>query len=116
MRHRSLIVLALILAACAGQSAPNTTSAPLPADGPTLNIEGRAFGRVPELAPGDSMTIVNNDSVRHTFTSGNDSWESVDIAGDTSATFTVPADLAPGRYVFFCQVHADMGGTLTVSG
>ena len=62
------------------------------------------------------MTIVNGDSVRHTFTSGDDSWPSVDIAGDTSAQFTVPSDLAPGSYVFFCEVHSDMGGTLTVSG
>ncbi|MGH8923919.1 MAG: cupredoxin domain-containing protein [Acidimicrobiia bacterium] len=123
-RASRLAASLLLLVACGGGADPTTavpsngtsadgTSA---GDGPILSIEGRAFGSVPQLAPGDSMTIVNLDSVRHTFTSGDDSWEAVQLAGDSEATFTVPADLAPGDYVFFCEIHADMGGRLTITG
>lgn len=113
-------LLLLLLVACGGEGDSPTTVAPAGdtsgGDDPILTIEGRAFGSVPQLAPGDSMTIVNLDSVRHTFTSGDDSWESVELAGESEATFTVPDGLAPGDYIFFCEVHADMGGRLTVTG
>ncbi|MGH8958502.1 MAG: cupredoxin domain-containing protein [Acidimicrobiia bacterium] len=119
---RSLMVAALFvtLVSCGGEADTTTTVASSDGtsagDGPILTIEGRAFGSVPQLAPGTSMTIVNLDSVRHTFTSGDDSWEPVQLAGESEATFTVPGDLAPGDYIFFCEVHADMGGRLTVTG
>jgi plastocyanin len=119
MRTLGLISGVLIAAACGGDAQSTTTEVSgttSSGDGPILTIEGRSFGSVPDLAPGDSMTIVNLDSVRHTFTSGDDAWESVELAGDSEATFTVPAELAPGDYIFFCEVHADMGGRLTVIG
>lgn len=113
---RRLLLFALVCAllACGGNSTePNTTTVG-ESDGPQLTIEGRSFGAAPDLGPGESMTIVNLDSVRHTFTSGDDSWEAVEIVGDSQAQFTVPAELAAGSYTFFCEVHSDMGGTLTV--
>ena len=119
-RSSALGLLLLLILACGGGA--NTPTTVVPAGGtsggddPILSIEGRAFGSVPQLASGDSMTIVNLDSVRHTFTSGDDSWESVELAGDSEATFTVPEGMAPGDYIFFCEVHADMGGRLTVTG
>ncbi len=122
MRMRTLGVIGgiLIVAACGGDVQSTTTAEETGStsggDGPILTIEGRSFGSVPDLAPGESMTIVNLDSVRHTFSSGDDSWESVELPGDSEASFTVPDDLAPGDYIFFCEVHADMGGRLTVTG
>ncbi|HJU80702.1 MAG TPA: cupredoxin domain-containing protein [Acidimicrobiia bacterium] len=120
MRTLALITGIAIVAACGGDDQSTTTAGvtgPTSAgDGPILTIEGRSFGSVPDLAPGESMTIVNLDSVRHTFTSGDDAWESVELPGDSEASFTVPAELAPGDYIFFCEVHADMGGRLTVTG
>jgi len=96
-------------------AAPETTlAAPT---GPTLTIEGRAFGQAPEVAAGESFTIVNLDSTRHTFSSADGSWEQVALPGGSQVLFTVPDSLAPGRYVFFCAIHSDMtGGGLTVSG
>ena len=38
------------------------------------------------------------------------------MPADSQVPFTVPDSLAPGRYVFFCAIHSDMGGELTVSG
>ncbi len=108
------IALLSILVACGADSTePNTT---VGGDGgPQLTIEGRSFGTVPELSPGDSITIVNLDSVRHTFSSSDDSWETVEIPGDSEAEFVAPDELAAGSYVFFCEVHSDMGGTLTIA-
>lgn len=121
----ALVVMVMTVLACGGEGdtatgSPATTAAPTettaaPTD-PTLTIEGRSFGQAPEVAAGESFTIVNLDSTRHTFTSSDGSWESVDLSGDSQVAFTVPGSLAPGRYVFFCEIHSDMGGGLTVSG
>ncbi|MGI8516832.1 MAG: hypothetical protein ACR2ME_00575 [Acidimicrobiia bacterium] len=112
---RWIALLSLIVVACGANSTdPNTTVGG--EDGPQMTIEGREFGSTPELSPGDSMTIVNLDSVRHTFSSGDDSWEAVEIAGNSEADFVAPDDLAADSYVFFCEVHSDMGGNLTIAG
>lgn len=115
-RKLTWALAALIAGACGNGAGPAPTEETSAGDGPVLSIQGRAFGSVPQLAPGESMVIVNLDSVRHTFTSADDSWEAVELAGDSEAPFTVPGDLAPGRYIFFCEVHSDMGGSLTVAG
>ena len=129
-RFVSLLLLATLAIACggegntavgsqtavaAGDTATTVTPDTAAATGPTLTIEGRAFGQPPEVAAGESFTIINLDSARHTFSSGDGSWEQEDLAGDSQVSFTVPPDLAPGRYVFFCAIHSDMGGTLTVT-
>ena len=121
----ALVVMVVAVLACGGEGdtavgspsttagATETTGAPT---GPTLTIEGRSFGVAPEVAAGDSFTIVNLDSTRHTFSSSDGAWEQVDLAVESQTPFTVPDELAPGRYVFFCAIHSDMSGSLTVSG
>jgi plastocyanin len=130
-RFVSLVLLATLAFACGGEgdtavgsqtavTAGNTATTVTPdtaaSTGLTLTIEGRAFGQPPEVAAGESFTIINLDSARHTFSSGDGSWEQVDLAGDSQVSFTVPPNLAPGQYVFFCAIHSDMGGSLTVTG
>lgn len=90
---------------------PNTTPAS-EGEGARLTIEGRAFGSAPDLAPSETLTIVNLDSVRHTFSSDDGSWERVEIAGNSEASFVAPDDA--GTYRFFCEVHPDMGGSITI--
>ncbi len=123
-RLTALAVLVVLVIACGGEGetatgSPSTTTASTETaaapTGPTLTIEDRAFGQSPEVAAGESFTIVNLDSTRHTFTSSDGSWEPVELAADSQAPFTVPDSLAPGRYVFFCSIHSDMGGSLTVT-
>ena len=132
--HKRTVLLALMagVVACSavgGDTAtgsqtlsPTTTTAPASPDtsvaptGPTLTIEGRSFGRAPEVAAGETFTIVNLDSTRHTFSSSDGAWEEVQLPVESQVPFTVPDSLAPGRYVFFCAVHSDMSGSLTVSG
>ena len=130
-RFVSLLLLATLVVACggegdtavgsqtavtAGNTAATVTSDTAASTGLTLTIEGRAFGQPPEVAAGESFTIINLDSTRHTFSSADGSWEQVDLAADSQVSFTVPEALAPGRYVFFCAIHSDMGGSLTVTG
>jgi plastocyanin len=110
--------------ACGGEGDTATGSPSTTADAtettaalaPTLTIEGRSFGQAPEVAAGESFTIINLDSTRHTFSSSDGSWEQVDLPADSQVPFTVPDSLAPGRYVFFCAIHSDMGGSLTIAG
>jgi plastocyanin len=113
----ALALLVVAVLACGGEgdtaTGTETTDAPT---GPTLTIEGRSFGAAPEVAAGESFTIVNLDSTRHTFSSSDGAWEQVDLPVESQTPFTVPDSLAPGRYVFFCAVHSDMSGSMTVSG
>ncbi|HUO46683.1 MAG TPA: cupredoxin domain-containing protein [Acidimicrobiia bacterium] len=118
MRRLLLAVSALAaIVACGGDSASTTepSATPDPAD-PSMTIQGRSFGQAPEVAAGESFTVINQDGVRHTVTSPDGLWEEVSVAGGQSAVFTVPADVAAGTYNFVCVVHPDMGGRLTVSG
>lgn len=121
----TLALLMLAVLACGGEGETATGSPATTADateataapaGPTLTIEGRSFGQAPEVGAGESFTIINLDSARHTFTSSDGSWEEVDLPADSEVPFTVPESLAPGRYVFFCAIHSDMGGSLTIAG
>jgi plastocyanin len=124
-RLTALAVLTVLVIACGGEgetavgspptttAATETTAAPT---GPTLTIQGRSFGVAPEVAAGETFTIVNLDSTRHTFSSSDGAWEEVTLPVDSQVPFTVPDSLAPGRYAFFCAIHSDMSGSLTVSG
>lgn len=69
------------------------------------------------MAPGASFTIDNKDGARHTFTSVDSAWPELSLPPDSSTPFTVPQDLVPGDYSFFCAFHPDsMGGRLVVTG
>jgi len=130
---KRFVLLALMAAvvACSGVGdtaigsqtlSPTTTTAAASTDtsaaptGPTLTIEGRSFGRAPDVAAGETFTIVNLDSTRHTFSSSDGAWEEVQLPVESQVPFTIPDSLAPGRYIFFCAVHSDMSGSLTVTG
>jgi plastocyanin len=129
LRRKSiaLMLLATLALACGGEGATavgsqtavseedSATTAGAVTAGPTMTIEGRVFGPAPEVAAGESFTIINLDSTRHTFSSSDGSWEQVDLAPDSQVSFTVPEGLAPGKHVFFCAIHSSMGGTLTVT-
>ena len=112
----ALILLATLALACGGRGETATGSQTAVSTGLNLTIEGRAFGSAPEVAAGEGFTIINLDSVRHTFSSADGSWEQVDLAGDSQVSFTVPESLAAGRYIFFCAIHSDMGGSLSITG
>jgi plastocyanin len=125
-----LMTAAAGLTACGGSSgssdsanAPEPTqgtaasSAPSTAGGGTaLTIQGFAYAPTPlTVAPGAVIAVTNKDSKAHTVTS--DPAGAFDVQGiqqGTPVTFTAPTK--PGTYTIFCSYHAQMKGTLVVSG
>jgi YVTN family beta-propeller protein len=78
----------------------------------TVTISGFAFApQSVTVAPGQRIVFVNNDSVVHTATSADGSWDSKDIAPGQSYTLTLDK---PGTYAYHCGVHPYMQGTVTV--
>ena len=65
------------------------------------------------VAPGATVTVTNKDSVTHTLTATKGQFDTGDIAGGQSKTFTAP--MKPGTYSYICNIHQYMMGTIVVS-
>jgi plastocyanin len=103
--------------------------APAPAGGPTLNIlEGSSIQGSPDYDPdeltasaGAEVTVVNQDTVLHTVTSGTGTsdpqsaqmFDSSFIGPGQSAALSL-AQVPPGQYDYYCMVHPYMTGKLVV--
>lgn len=83
------------------------------AAGPTITISGMTFGAALAVAPGASITIVNDDGVEHSVTSNPKGAFDTDVDGGKQASFTAPTQ--PGQYPFICVYHPKMKGMLTVT-
>src|SRR5215216_6361537 len=97
--------------------------------GPIINIlEGAAVQGSPDYDPdeltakkGDEVTVVNQDTVPHTATSGTgasdpnsaQSFDTSIINGGESATISL-AQVEPGQYDYYCMIHPYMTGKITV--
>ena len=78
-----------------------------------ITIDNFAFSPANLIVhPGQSVTVVNHDSVTHTLTAAGGKFDTGDINPGKSATFTAPA--TAGSYPYVCSIHASMHGTLTV--
>ena len=78
----------------------------------TVTIKGFAFTSPPVKA-GSKVTVKNEDSVTHTYTADDKSFDSGRVDGGKSAQFTAPSN--PGDYKVHCEIHTSMTGTLTVT-
>ena len=119
-RHTSLLVTvlvalvgALLLAGCgsSGGGSVQATGAPA-AD--TIVIKNFMFQPATlTVAPGARVTVHNEDTATHTLTAtGAKAFDSGDVAGGATKTFTAPAK--SGSYTYICSVHNYMQGTLVV--
>ena len=104
-------------------------AAPAPAGGPTINIlEGASIQGSPDYDPeeltasaGAEVTVVNQDTVLHTVTSGTGTsdpqsaqmFDSSFIGPGQSAALSL-AQVAPGEHDYYCQVHPYMTGKIVV--
>ena len=107
------VVLAL---ACSGSGSPQASVAPEAAKSSDVAAEGFIFKPATlEVSVGTKVTWTNKDAAEHTVTAGKpDSKESTFfsvIAPGASFTFTF--DKA-GVFVYFCERHPSMTGTVTV--
>ncbi len=120
------VVLGLGLVACSsgssgsssgGSAASTSASAPAPAPataGSTITIRSFAFGAPLTVKPGQTISVVNQDSAPHTVTADDGTSFDAKAGPHGSGSFTAP--MAPGTYAFHCTVHPHMHGTLTVAG
>ena len=94
-------------------------AAPAKQEGVTVEVQAVLFDFAPKelvVAPGTTVVWTNLDSVAHTVTADDGSFDSGDFGrGETySLTFT-----APGRYQYYCIPHGmpgmeDMAGVIIV--
>lgn len=89
-----------------------TTTTPA-ADGPTITIEGFAFGDPITVAVGTEVTVINADATGHTWTSQAGLFDSGTLRGGDTFVFTFAE---AGEYRFFCGIHPTMTGSITVTG
>ncbi|QDQ92698.1 copper-binding protein [Rhodococcus sp. WB9] len=64
------------------------------------------------FAPGEEVTIRNDDTAEHTVTADTGDLFDVEVEPGATATFTVPVQ--PGTFAFHCTYHPNMVGTLEV--
>jgi plastocyanin/mono/diheme cytochrome c family protein len=106
-----------------GQAGDEASGAATPAAGaaPVAEIDASDTNQwsVTEVTakPGDTIAVNNPGVLAHDFTV--DEWGIADpLAGGAQTTVTIPADAAPGTYVFYCSVpgHREQGmeGTITI--
>ncbi len=127
---RVLIAVAVLAAGCGGstsdQESPSTTqaatttteqstetSAADASNGATITISGFSFGAPITIQAGETVTVTNDDSVTHTWTSRDGEFSSGSLNVGESFQFTFET---PGVYEFFCSIHPAMTGSLTVEG
>ncbi len=79
----------------------------------TITIKDFAFSGPASVSPGATVTVVNQDSQKHTLTAKDGKAFDVTIdGGGGKATFTAPS--APGSYAYICRFHGNMSDTLVV--
>jgi plastocyanin len=126
------VVLLAALAGCSGggggssssSKSPSASKSPAASHSPTASPSKNAKATITiadftfkpahlTVAPGTKVTVVNKDSTTHTVTADkNKSFDTGDIAGGKTTTFTAPS--APGSYSYTCTIHPFMKATLTV--
>jgi plastocyanin len=104
--------IASFLAAALLAALPLAAPADSPAAPTTVHIKNFMF--VPAtitVAPGTTVTFVNDDEEPHTVTSNDKSFDSEGL--DTNQKFTHTFAKA-GTFMYFCEVHPYMHGTVIV--
>ncbi|MER7673431.1 cupredoxin domain-containing protein [Kitasatospora sp. NPDC096128] len=98
----------------AAASSPAQTSSAQSSTG-ALQVTIKNFAFSPAtltVGPGQQVTVLNQDSVAHTLTASDKSFDTGTIQPGASATFTTPQQT--GEHPYTCTIHPFMHGTLTV--
>jgi plastocyanin len=86
------------------------------AQGKTMTVSIKNFAFDPPnatVAPGTSVTWVNDDQVPHTATANDGAFDSGTLQPGQSYSFAFDK---PGTYTYHCNIHPDMTATVSVSG
>lgn len=82
------------------------------AGGDTVTIKNFSYSTPATVAPGATITVVNDDPESHTVTA--DSGGAFNDLASAGSTTTFKAPSQPGRYAFHCNFHGNMHGVLVV--
>ncbi|WP_232295099.1 cupredoxin domain-containing protein [Parafrankia sp. EUN1f] len=78
-----------------------------------MTIENFAFSpKTPTFKVGQTITVVNNDSAPHTWTSEAGGFDTGKLEKGQRATVTLSK---AGTFTVICQIHPSMTGTVTVT-
>ncbi|MCU1485543.1 MAG: secreted metal-binding protein [Actinomycetia bacterium] len=107
-----LLVVGLVTA-CGGSDDGQPAAASTPSASSAITIEDFAFSPVLATAEvGDTITVTNKDSVTHTLTADDGSFDTGKLAPDR-ASITVDS---AGTFTYHCAIHSYMKGTVEVTG
>lgn len=93
---------------------PTAGESPIPATSNQTTVEIKNFVYVPatiRVKAGDSVTFINRDSVGHTATANDGSFDTGMLSKDQSRTITFSK---AGTYNYFCTPHPYMKGVVIV--
>jgi plastocyanin len=115
----ALVILVSMLACSSGYNSNSSTSkttttsaTSAPASGSSVNISGDAF--VPaglSVSVGTTVTWTNKDSITHTVTSDNGVFDSGNLSGGKTFSYTFNQ---AGTFSYHCGIHTFMKATVTV--
>lgn len=107
----------LIMAGCSGSSDGESGTAGSDggdadsAESATITINDFTFATPDSVPAGTTVTVVNEDSASHTWTSTEGTFDSGTLATGEDFSFEFAE---PGTYAFACSIHPTMTGSLTV--
>ncbi|MBG6216023.1 plastocyanin [Arthrobacter sp. CAN_A6] len=93
-------------------SAATSSAEAAPAEEVLITIADFEYVMPESIAPGATVTVVNEDDAPHTVTAEDDGGFDVDVQGGETVTFTAPEE--PGEYAVICVYHPGMTSTLVI--
>lgn len=117
IRFVLLVAVVALMGACSGDgSSPTTTAAAddsASADDATITIVSFSYTGATSIPVGTTVTVTNEDTVNHTWTSEDDLFDSGSLSTGDSFEYTFEV---AGEYMFMCNIHPGMAGSITVEG
>lgn len=90
-----------------------TTTAPVAEATLSIRMAAFAFSGDDSGTVGDTVRVVNNDDFSHTWTSTDQAFHSGTLGPGEEFLYTF--DQA-GTFTYFCQIHPEMSGSITIEG
>ena len=109
----AVAVLAVVAVACSGGH--DSSNAPMTVGGMTNTVDIKSMDYKPgnlQVPVGASITFVNHDSVPHSATAKDGSWDTGLLSKNESKKLTFDK---PGEYSYYCTVHPGMKARVDVS-
>jgi len=109
----AVLAVLLVLAACSGDAADSTSTSSPSAPEATITMADFAFTGATTVGLGETVTVMNEDNVAHTWTAVDGEFDSGNLAEGESFEHTFDE---AGEFDFFCSIHPTMTGSITVEG